>query len=294
MKHFLLFSFFLITTHFGFSQQQQLYVDREVKEMAIFPGCEHIKKSKKNELNQCMAQKLTELLTDKLEGFDFVMQQHGISYASARVQFVISKEGVILNVTEVKDSNSVLAQASINALNQIAIEIPPIKPAKLKNGKPVNIFYQLPITYQIDSEEATSSAHEYPVDEIVLFTLVSDELNYEVRFFKNRLIKVYEIKDGVTTFLGKFLSMSEVESSEPYKSLIENERKKEKTLMAEGSLDDGDYEMYIHNLFQKDKKSKPIFVEIVRKNDEGRQTIQNFEREGDFNNSKYAPPIYRE
>jgi len=275
------------------AQEVQLFTSKEVTEMAVFPGCEKINASDKKEMNACLSQQLSQLLVEKLNGFDAVMTQNGLSVAMAKIRFVISKEGIIIDVNELKGSNPMLAEAAVNALNRISEELPPIRPAKLKKGTPVNIVYQLPVKYQIEPDENQETAQVYPVDEIVLFTLLDDGFRYEIRLFKDKDIKAYEIKDGTETYLGKFLSLGEVEQSEPYQSLINKERNSDKTLVADGFLDDGFFEIYIHNLFDR-KSKKPVFVEVVKVDDKKRTSVSKYEKEAEFNRSRFAPLIYRE
>lgn len=275
-----------------FSQEQQLFVSKDVKEMAVFPGCESINPSDKKEMNACLSQQLSQLLSNELTGFDEIMQQNGISTAMAKIQFVISKEGIIIDINELKGSNPLLAVAAVRALNKISEELPPIRPAKLKKGTPVNIVYQLPVKFQVELQEEQETAQVYPVDEIVLFTLLDKSLRYEIRLFKNKEIKAYEIKSETETYLGRFLSLGEVEQSEPYKSLIIKERSSEKTLVADGFLEDGFFEIYIHNLFNRENK-KPIFVEVVRVDNNKKTSVSKFEKEAEFNKSRFASLIYR-
>jgi len=275
-----------------FSQEQQLYTSKKVKEMAVFPGCENINPKDKNEIINCNNQQLSQLLSAELKGFTEVMKQNKIAEAVANIQFVISKEGILIDAHELEGSNLVLADAAVFALNKISEELPPIRPAKLKNGTPVNLICEFPIRFKVRlNEEKTVSA--YPVDEIVLFTLLEKDFRYEIRLFQNKDIKTYEIKNGVETFLGKFLTLNEVENSEPYKSLIEKEKTADRTLVADGNLDDGFYEIYIHNLFRREEK-KPIYVEVVKVENQKKITVSEFEKEEDFNKSRFAPLIYRE
>lgn len=294
MKHlYYLVLIFLISSAVH-SQQQQVYLATEVSEMPVFPGCEHIKPSRKKEMNRCMAEKITELLNPKMAGLEEEMSGLGISRAGAVILFVITREGVMLNFSESADSNPILARYAIKAFNQISMEIKPIRPARLKKGETVNLLYQMPVTYEADEEVREMLSYQFPTDEIVLFTLKDDPTSYEVRLYQDKNIRVYEISGDRETFLGRFLSLSELEHSEPYKSLIERERQSDRTLVSGGKLDNDYYEIYIHNLFQKDKKSKPIFVEIKKLEDGKMIPVQTFEKEIEFNQSKYAPLIYRE
>ncbi len=133
----------------------------------------------------------------------------------------------------------------------------------------------------------------FPVDEIVLFTLLQDDLRYEIRLFKDKNIKTYEIKNGEVTYLGKFLNLGEVERSEPYKTLLAGARQSTKTFVTDGYLGNEFYEIYIHNLFNP-KNEKPIFVEVLKINDRKSEIVSRYEQEADFNESRFAPLIYRD
>ncbi len=292
MKQLFTIYFFFSFGNLLLSQEAALFSTREVKEMAVFPGCEKIDPTDKNKMNACLSQQLSQRLSTKLIGFDEVMEQSRLSKAVAKIQFVISKEGIIIDINELKGSNPILAVAAVQALVKISEELPPIRPAKLDTGMPVNIVYQLPVKYQIELE-AEEVAQIYPVDEIVLFTLIDNELRYEIRLFKNKDIKAYEIKNDVETYLGKFLSLAEIERSEPYMSLINKERLAEKTLVADGYIEEEFFEVYIHNLFDQEKE-KPIFVEVVKVYNDHKVTVSKFEKEAEFNKSRFASLIYRD
>lgn len=267
------------------------FTQREVISVPVFPGCEYIPIDDKVELTSCMREKISSILSEKLDLEDILISE-GIYNAAARIQFVVSKEGKIISVEALKGGNPILGDASVEIIKDISSTLPLMIPGKLENGEPVNMVFQLPVTYTVDLEEEVV----YPSDEIVLFTLLSEEepnLRYEVRFFKMKDIKVYEIADNKATYLGKFLSLNEVEESEPYRSLIQKSKKEGKVLVADGMIDNEFYEVYIHNLLKK-KQNKSIFVEIVRVKNDKRRTVEKYEREDDFNKSRYAPLIYRD
>src|SRR5690606_15303170 len=102
-------------------------------------------------------------------------------------------------------------------------------------------------------------------------------LRYEVRLFKNKDIKLYEIQKDAQYFLGKFLTLNELERSDPYKSLIEKERKQGKTLVTDGFIGEEFFEIYIHNLFKGDPK-KSIFVEVIKDVKGKKQSVAKFEK----------------
>ncbi|MFV0305024.1 MAG: energy transducer TonB [Moheibacter sp.] len=294
MKQLLLFSLILLFDVNLLAQEQKIYTLRNVKEMVVFQGCEKIPTKNKKELNSCMFTQLSQRLFKKLEGFPEVMKQKGIAEAKAKIQFIVSKEGVIIDINALEGSHPLLAEAAVRKLTDISEELSPIRPSKLNNGEAVNTVFQLPIKYQVDPQKQFIQ-NPYPVDEIVLFTLIPDQTDYtyEVRLYKNKDIKVYEVKDENKTYLGKFLSMSEIERSDPYKSLIAKERTLEKTFITKGYIKDELYEIYIYNLFRQEKK-KPIYVEVLKVEETKRTLISTFKKEEEFNQSQYAPLIYRE
>ena len=239
----------------------------------------------------CISRELTLLLSKKMANFSDFMLENKITKAEAVLQFIVSKEGILMDINATEDSNPLLAEAAIQSLNLISEEIPPIRPAKLKSGESVNLFYQFPIKFTAHPNPNQEPNVVYPVDEIVMFTLVDKNLNYEIRLFKERNLRVFEYHNNTEVFLGKFLSMREFENSEPYKSLIEQERFSPKTLVTQGYIDDQKYEIYIYNLFNK---NKPSFVEVVKVEGEKKSIAATFEKEIDFSKSPYAHLIYRE
>ena len=294
MKQLIIVMVVMTAGNFLFSQEQQLYTDIKVKEMAVFPGCESIDPHQKKEMNDCISKQVSDRLVNNLKGVDESLRQSGIYDARADIQFIISKEGIILGVKETEGSNAILADAAVMAMENMAMELPPIRPARLQDGTPVNLVFQLPIVMKLEKTDDVLSSEDYPVDEIVLFTLFGEaDIRYEVRLFKNKDINIYEIKNRHTDFLGKFLTLNEVESSEPYKSLIDKNRSSNKILVTDGYLEKEFFEIYVYNLFDE-SQTLPVFVEVVKVADEKRQSISKFEKETEFNQSRFAPLIYRD
>lgn len=279
---------------FSFAQQQPLYIGEQVAEMAVFPGCEKIENSNKIALTDCLSEQLSNRLLNELGGLDEALRQSGIYDAQAHIQFVISREGIIIGVDQMEGSNPILGDAAALAMEKISMELPPIHPAMLEDRTPVNLVFQLPVRFQIE-EKSERLAGEFPVDEIMLFTLLTDkkDLRYEVRWFKNKDIKVYEIRNSQSSFLGKFLTLNELENSEPYKSLIDKSRTSDKLLVADGFLEKEFFEIYIYNLFDPAQR-KPIFVEVVQIEDEKTKSVFKFQTEAEFNDSRFVSLIYRD
>lgn len=289
MKHILYIIIFLFAGNL-LAQEQKLYDVSEVREMPIFPNCEEIRPRNKKKVSECISKSLTTLLSSKLKGFENVMYENNLSEAYAMIQFVISKEGIIHGIQEMEGSNPLLAEAAVVSLDQISQELPPIRPAKLRSGESVNLRLQFPLRFKVDLNSANFDKIEYPVDEIVLFSLFEKDYRYEIRLFNNKNIKVYELKDDRETYLGRFMSMNELLRSEPYRSLVEEVKSSDRFFVTDGELDNENYEVYIINLFNK---TKPVYVEVLKEIDGEKVIVEEFKKELDFSNSIYAPLIYR-
>ena len=156
-----------------------------------------------------------------------------------------------------------------------------------------NLFTSLLFISLLHFGLAQESKTPFSVDELVLFTLVDQDLRYEIRFYQGKHIKTYEIKNGEETYLGKFMNLAEVERSEPYKSLLQHERNSSKTFVTDGYLGNEFYEIYIHNLFDA-QKAKPVFVEVLKVEGQNSEVVSKYEKETDFNESRFAPLLYRD
>lgn len=122
---------------------------RQVTKMAVFPGCENSKNN--DELNNCMASKLSEELQFQLKDFEEVAYQNGITDASARLSFVVDRNGRIVQIQAVKTGNKELSAEAQKALNRVSQKLIKkgkfIKPAEANDGTPVNLIFNLPIKY---------------------------------------------------------------------------------------------------------------------------------------------------
>lgn len=221
------------------------FTARQVSQMVIYPGCENIDSDNKIELQKCLQRNLTELLVDKLNYFSEVMEQKSISDASAKIRFVVSKEGKIVEVQAMSGGSIELSIAAENALKQIANEIPTIQPARLEGGQAVNLFFQLPVRFSI---QTANSILDYNGKELVNLTLMGENENYELRIPKDNqsLIKVYAITNESEIFLGTYSNLSDIVAVEPYKSLLKN--LPNRMLVAQQTISGQAYKIYATNL----------------------------------------------
>lgn len=147
--------------------------------------------------------------------------------------------------------------------------------------------------FSLNGTFAQDAENKSATEELVLFTLLDKDLRYEIRLYDQKHIKTYEIKNGDVTYLGKFLNLGEVERSEPYKSLMAKARQSSRILVTDGYLGNEFYEIYIHNLFNT-KGTDPVFVEVLKVNDNRSEIVSKYEREADFNQSRFAPLLQRD
>ncbi len=130
------------------------FTARQVSEMAVYPGCEKFK-GDKTKLQKCLSDKLSSELGDQLSDFADVLNDRGETSAVAKLQFVIDKSGRIIQVQPMKGGSVELGKESEKALQRIASRLASrgknIQPAKLEDGSPVNLVFQLPVRYQIQN-----------------------------------------------------------------------------------------------------------------------------------------------
>lgn len=194
------------------------YTARQVETMAVFPGCEST--ASKVELQKCLQQNLNLLLADYLADFSDKMNEMGIDLAVAKVQFVIDKNGKIIQIKSMGGGTPELGEAAEIAMLKIANAIPRIEPATLTGGEKVNLIFQMPIRYSLESS-APKNTVNIDYSEVVVSTLKGEDETYEVRMNKDlNRVRVYEISTGKDIFLGNFQSPAELLDIEPYKSLI--------------------------------------------------------------------------
>lgn len=114
----------------------------QVEEAPIFPGCENI--MDKLERRNCFQQKVQNYVARQFEVDRFIDKYSGES-KRIHVQFTIDQNG---NVNDIKamcrEGDDLAREAS-----RVVGNMPKMIPAK-QNGRPVNVFYQLPIALHID------------------------------------------------------------------------------------------------------------------------------------------------
>ncbi len=288
MKKILFTLLIVLPFAFAFSQTEKLdkfpvdvqdsrsFTARQVSEMAIFPGCEEV--TEKSLLTKCFARKMNELLVGKLEDFAQEMENLKISTAHTKLQFVVDKKGKLTQIKAMEGGTPILGEASLKAMNEIATEIKPIRPALLEDGSPVNLVFQLPVRYQIELSE-TAREPEYEWDELVMATLKDESVRYEIRIAKTQTFKVYEVVQSGEIFLGNYSSIAEIVRTEPYRSILE--KSDEKFLVTEGFKDEVEYKFY--NL-----KSDPTYIYVYQIKNGEENLLEKLEQKEFYLISKYS------
>ncbi|NLN33798.1 MAG: hypothetical protein GX159_09440 [Flavobacteriaceae bacterium] len=236
------------------------FTAREVKEMAVFPGCES--ETEKTALVRCFQQRISELLIGKLWDFSEEMERLNKEEAIARIQFVVDKNGKLIQIKALEGGMPELAAASSKAIEEIAAEIQPIRPATLEDGSPVNLVFQLPVKYRIELNETTDEPDEpeYEWDEVVLATLTDGEIRYEIRASKLHNFSVYEVRPNPSIFLGNFATMDEIAITEPYRSIFQNNKK---ILITEGMKDE-----ILYTFYNKEEDPSNVYIYQLKEGEE--------------------------
>lgn len=214
------------------------YTFKQVGQMAIFPGCENVDPNDKAKLTQCMSQKLNEQLGDYLSNFSGNFADDGFSTAYAKVRFLVSKEGKIIEVKALQDSttseaNRRLGKATEIAFEKFASKLPHIHPALLEDdGTPVNLQFDLPVTFK----SIGGGLNRMKWKELTLFTLKDEESTIEIRELRDKpnAYIAYDTTHNKEVKLKEFNSLQEVFSPESYQSKLKPLG--ERQLMAEKQI----------------------------------------------------------
>lgn len=245
MKKFL---FILLVSHFVwmFGQTQhaeknesEAFNEEDITEMAVFPGCENKHATDKEAQKNCISKKLNEKLTLKLKHFGDRMEQLGWTVALARIRFVISTRGEIVDIIAVEGGNPELSKVAVEAMKKIVEDIGQIKPAKLEDGTEVNLLFELPISYATQNRQSV----DYKWDEVVRATLKAEGEKYEIRepISRNGIFRVYKIQGRKETFIKEYKSIDQLLMEKEFQNL---QTFNGKVLMAEKLIGKDTYRIY--------------------------------------------------
>lgn len=257
------------------------FTAREVGYMVVFPGCERIDINSKKDLQSCLARELNTLLEKELDSFIDKMDKKGLTSAVAKIQFVVDKNGKIVQVKATSGGNQELGIEAVKAMNAIAEKIKKIQPATLKDGMPVNLVFQLPVRIALQD----SKLGEFEWTENVIATFLSETRKFEVRQNPQEAVfKIYEVNKDSEIFLGNFKSLREILALEPYQSLYQSS--KDKFLVAEKQVDGLWYRLY-HST------SKPDFIDAYKVNGDEEELLESFPKSSLEYSSLYLKLILR-
>lgn len=112
-----------------------------VSEMPRFPGCEKQNLSTE-ELDKCAKEKLMRYVYSKLKYPKKAREQE--AQGMAKVQFVVDKNGEIINIKVLNGITKEIKKATIKLIQKM----PRWRPGT-HNGKPVKVLYTLPINFKL-------------------------------------------------------------------------------------------------------------------------------------------------
>ncbi len=125
---------------------------KQASVMAIYPGCESESKKGNSALTKCMSDKISKELGYELNDFAETASRNNINSATAKMQFVISKNGEISQVKPLNGSNQDLGKEAKSALERINKQIlrkgKKITPAKAQDGSDANLLFSIPVKFQ--------------------------------------------------------------------------------------------------------------------------------------------------
>lgn len=280
------FLFFILLTGL-LSAQNPGFTARQVYGMVVYPGCEEFQVEQKAELMRCMKENLGEILSDKLTDFYRIMKDFNTEKAVCRIQFVVDKDGKIIQIKPTETNNylnQLLCRVSAGSMQMISEKIPPIQPATLVDGSPVNLVFMLPVTYQIDGIKKPNPLSDYDFTEMVFYTLKSNSEIYEIRLAeKTDKLKAYEVWGDKAVYLGQFNSFGDVFELEPYRSLYNSSG--DKHLVTEKNTNGTVYRVYV-------KDSEPDKIFVYNLNNKTEKLEAELSRH-EFSWSKYSAWILR-
>lgn len=239
-----LFYLLFLATAVLFGQNDKSFTARQVAKLPVFPGCESFENEGSQALQKCMSGTLSNLLADKLENYTDLMEARGITDSQTKLQFIIANTGKITSIKTPENpaNDPELSREAVKALEEIANELAPIKPAELDDGTKVNIAFQLPLRYKLEDDTPNY------IEKGVIVTMQGENENYEVVFdAPNKTYTVYAVTDDHRSFLGNFNSVNEILLLQPYTSL--NPYLGDKILITEGKLENKKYRMWLNKSY---------------------------------------------
>ncbi len=120
---------------------------RVVEEMPRFPGCEHLNVSVK-EKTDCSNEKMLQYVYKNLV-YPENAKRNG-THGTAVVQFVIDKDGSVVDIDIYRDLGDGCGEAARNVIETMSEMAEKWKPA-IQHGKHVKVLYTLPVRFQLDS-----------------------------------------------------------------------------------------------------------------------------------------------
>ncbi len=160
MKFVKLFSFFLFVigvSNTSFSQQAppppppptEQEVFTVVEEMPRFPGCEGMQ-GDYTQIKKCSAEKLFQYIFKHLK-YPEEAKKNGVQ-GTVVARFVIQKDGTIGDVNILRDPGTGLGEEAKQVLKSMNAMPDKWIPGR-QRGKAVNVFYTVPIKFELGTDE---------------------------------------------------------------------------------------------------------------------------------------------
>lgn len=229
----------------------------KIKKMAVYADCK--KEQTNKDLTGCFSKKIQEDVEIQIFNYNSGrLESYKIQEASAIVTFVITKHGKIINSEYSEVSHPLFGEIVRASFLTVVSNLKEIEPAFNTEGNAVNLIMKFPVKYQLSKESLweneISVFQKFPeATEVVYAVLDSGEKMFEVRVDRDFHIKIYEKTDSGFIFLGTFPDLYEVESAEPYKTIMKNTKILGKFIKADGRMNSRSYRILFDSNDQKFK-----------------------------------------
>lgn len=227
----------------SYCQEYDVFIAKDVVKMTVFSGCE--KFTSNEDLMNCLSSNISKTIAKGVDPKIDDFTPFRVTELSSKIQFIISKEGKIINLTYV-EGNPFLSEIAIAAIEKHG-EGFTLEPALMENNKPVNLVFQLPIRIQFYTtwNKENEIFESLGAKEIVYATMNDNDEKYEIRLKKDLTFSVYNLKNNQEEFLGNVPNWLEFKNMEPFAKYV-NEFLAEQQweLMTEGNLDEETYRIY--------------------------------------------------
>lgn len=250
----------------------------------IFPGCENA--LTKTEKLKCFQEQIANIYSSYLDRYIPILEYLNINEAKAIVSFKLDENGQI-ELKNVESNSSffkvynVLSFADFMVDQNAKNKIIPVKSLDGSQQHAINLSF--PVSVQLYHTNIETKDR-------VLAILRDNEVRYELRLTPQKEIKIYEVADDRTIYLGKYNTLEEIMNTLPYKKLINTAS--EWVDLGSFSDEKGEYLIVVKNIFNREKFESKFLIYKLK---DGKKKVKiKYNSLKSFMESKYFEKIQRD